>query len=449
MNYLNLKLLINTLALIFLFSISGCDQKRSKQEKLLNNPSKVELVKTPDQYQLLVNGEPFYIKGAGLEFGNMESLAKHGGNAIRTWRVNNGIQTGREVLDEAHKHGLMVSMGLDVAKERHGFNYDDEKAVAEQFERIKQEVISLKDHPALLIWGIGNELNLHYKNPKVWYAVNQIAQMIHDVDPNHPVTTMLAGADKEVIEQVTTLCPDLDFLSFQLYGDIVNLPKYLIESNYQGPYIVTEWGATGHWEVAQTSWGRPIEQTSSEKAMAYRERYELVIASDPQRCLGSFVFLWGQKQERTPTWYGLFLKSGEETPTVDVMHYLWNNKWPLNQSPVLHSLVLNGKNAYENIMLTPGKEYITKAVVSDPENDKITYAWAILTEVAHDKASDGGDFEQHPDTMLEHNYGVHGNELTFVTPEPGEYRLFVYASDGNGHAATANIPFLVEDYVLD
>lgn len=31
-----------------------------------------------------------------------------------------------------------------------------------------------------------------YKNPNVWNAVNDIANMIHDEDPNHPVTTMLA-----------------------------------------------------------------------------------------------------------------------------------------------------------------------------------------------------------------------------------------------------------------
>ena len=33
---------------------------------------------------------------------------------------------------------------------------------------------------------------------------------------------------------------------------------------------------------------------------------------------------------------------------------------------------------------------------------------------------------------------------TLTAPPPGEYRLFAYAYDGNGHAAHANIPFLVE-----
>ena len=132
-----------------------------------NKPVKVELVNKNGKFQLLVNNSPFYIKGAGLEFGNIESVAKHNGNSFRTWRTENGQQSGKEVLDEANKYGLKVAMGIEVGRERHGFDYNDSIAVKKQLDRIKQEVIELKDHPALLMWGIGNELNLRYKNPKV------------------------------------------------------------------------------------------------------------------------------------------------------------------------------------------------------------------------------------------------------------------------------------------
>ena len=158
-------------------------------------------------------------------------------------------------------------MGIEVERERHGFDYDNEHAVAEQMAEIKKDILALKDHPALLMWGIGNELNLRHENPKVWDAVNDLSKMIHQIDPNHLTTTMLAGAEPEVITQVAENCPDLDLLSFQIYGAIDKLPNYLQESNYQGAYMITEWGATGHWECENTTWDRPIEANSSKKPM--------------------------------------------------------------------------------------------------------------------------------------------------------------------------------------
>ena len=68
--------------------------------------------------------------------------------------------------------------------------------------------------------------------------------------------------------------------------------------------MITEWGPTGWWETASTEWKAPIEQTSEEKRQVYEERYTQYISANP-RCLGSFVFLWGQKEERTPTWFSL------------------------------------------------------------------------------------------------------------------------------------------------
>ena len=142
---------------------------------------------------LIIDGKPFYINGAGLEFGDIARLAKYGGNSFRTWSTENGKQSAKEVLDEAYKNGLLVTMGIEVARERHGFDYNDEIAVNAQYERIKREVIALKEHPSLMIWSIGNELNLSYTNPRVWDAVNEISKMIHQVDPNHLTTTTLAG----------------------------------------------------------------------------------------------------------------------------------------------------------------------------------------------------------------------------------------------------------------
>lgn len=436
--YINIQITVIFILAVF----SSCAFNQSVEEY---TPALVKLKKENGKYQLYKDGKAFYIKGAGLGSGveKMEGFQKHGGNSIRTWSVNSGKYSGKEILDEAQRLGLMVCMGIHIGRERHGFDYNDPKAIKEQFDRVKAEVTELKDHPALLMWGIGNELNLSYENNKVWSAVNEISKMIHEVDGNHPTTTMLAGAETNMLKDVMKLAPDLDLISFQFYGALYKLPGLIEKANYTGAYIVSEWGTTGHWEVEKTKWNRPIEETSSQKAQAFKERYTNIIQNDKDHCIGSYVFLWGQKQERTPTWYGLILKSGEETEMVDMMHYLWNNKWPDNRAPQLNDLLLNGQNAAASITVKENQVCNSKVFAIDPDSDTLSYKWEILNEVPVEKQSEGGDFEPSSDKVLGFDYGQKGDELTFKAPPKGEYRLFIYVIDHQGNAATANIPFLV------
>jgi hypothetical protein len=402
-------------------------------------PIKVEIRKADGQYQLYVGGRPFYIQGAGIEHGSQEKLKAHGGNSLRTWGTGNA----RQILDRSLENGLYVTLGLDVARERHGFDYDDQAAVARQLARLKAEVLNYKDHPALIIWAIGNELNLGATNPRVWEAVNQISKMIHEVDANHLTTTTLAGLSPAVVRDIKTRAPDLDLLSIQMYGDLSNLPQRLHEATWEGPYLVTEWGTSGHWEVAKTSWGAPLECDSSTKADFYLKRFQTAIRADRAHCLGSYAFLWGQKQERTPTWFGMFLASGEETAAVDAMHYLWTGAWPANRSPQIEGAWLAGKTASENIRLKPGQSYPARVQVTDPDQDPLTYSWEVMEESSELKT--GGDTESKPKSLPGVVAEARASKVVVKAPTtPGAYRLFVYAFDGHGHAAHVNIPFFVE-----
>lgn len=405
-------------------------------------PAKVEVRQTDGRWQLWVNQKPFFIKGAGLEFGDQEQLAAAGGNSFRTWRTDNGQETGQQVLDRAQKNGLFVTMGLDISRERHGFDYSNADNVAKQLAEIKAQVLQFKDHPALLMWDIGNELNLNSHNPQVWDAVNAISKMIHQVDPNHPTTTSLAGISKELVDDIKRRAPDLDLLCFQSYADIVNLPGELRASGWTGPYAVTEWGATGHWECGKTTWGAPIEDDSSVKAGLYLKRYQTAIASDKNNCLGSYVFLWGNKQERTPTWYGMFLPTGEATKTVDAMQFIWTGRWPEFCSPEVTSFRLDGKTAFQNVHLTSGQNYAAKVVAQSANQAALTYAWEVMEESG--AKSTGGDFESPPQRLAGLLADGAGADAQITAPaRPGAYRLFVFVRDNHGKAGYANIPFYV------
>lgn len=399
---------------------------------------KVELRKIDNSFKLFRDGQPYFIKGAG---GSVypDRISAYGGNSIRTW----GTRSADKILDSAQKYGLTVLLGLDVARERHGFNYDDSVLVKKQLDRLRGEVFKYKDHPALLGWGIGNELNLQYKNPKVWNAVNDISKMIHSLDKNHFTTTVLAGVNKGLVDLIKERTTDIDLLCINTYAGLAGLPKTIRQAGWDGPYLVTEWGPTGHWEGLQTVWKSPIEETSSEKAAVYKSRYEYGVENDRDKCLGSYVFLWGQKQERTPTWYGLFTEKGEESEVVDVMQYLWSRQWPKNRAPHIYSLQLDNKKAIDNIYLQPNTVYPVLALAADADNDPLKYRWEILPEPT--RLSEGGDFEERPKPVEGLIQNRSGRKGTLKTPSvPGAYRLFVYITDGNNNVATANIPFYVK-----
>ena len=301
-----------------------------KEKNVLTNnqPVKVTLHKTDEQFELRVNNEPFYIKGAGLEFGEIPSLAEHNGNSFRTWRTDNGKQTAQEILDEAHKHGLLVTMGIEVARERHGFDYNDEAAVKKQYDRIEKEITPLKDHPALLMWAVGNELNHESTNPKVWDAVNELSKMIHRIDPNHLTTTTLAGINQKYVNYIKERCTDIDLLSFQVYGDLEQLPKMVKKYNWEGAYMVTEWGAPGHWEVAKTSWGAPIEDNSSVKANNYLKKIPKRSRNQHNAMCGILCILMGTKTRKN----------------TDLVWYFFR-RWQRNRGSGCHALPLESKLA--------------------------------------------------------------------------------------------------------
>ena len=122
----------------------------------------VKIEKNENGYYLTRGGQPYYVNGAGGS-SNLQEVLDAGGNSIRTWSA----EEAGKVLDKAHEMGLSVMFGLWVGHERHGFNYDDEEAVKKQLARFTEIVKKYKDHPAILLWGIGNEVDLFYSNTKV------------------------------------------------------------------------------------------------------------------------------------------------------------------------------------------------------------------------------------------------------------------------------------------
>lgn len=394
----------------------------------------VELRQTAQGWHLMRGGKPYFIRGAGGT-AKLEQLAATGANSIRTW----GADDIDELLDAAHALGLSVTVGIWLGHERHGFDYDDQKQVREQFEHARKTVLRYKDHPAVLLWGIGNEMEGFGAgdNPAIWRAVNDVAAMVKKIDPLHPTMTVTAEIGGGRIEGVHERCPAIDIHGINSYGGALSLPERFAAAGATKPYVLTEFGPPGVWEIPKTEWGAPPEPTSTEKSAFYRRSYRNAVLGASGRALGSYVFLWGSKMEATPTWYGMFLRDGARLGAVDVMTELWSGSPPANLAPRIEPLIVEGDRR-----LDPGDELRVRALIVDPEGAAIRTRWVLLREPV--KYATGGDTQPLPPeargAVLE---GSATGARVRMPRNPGPYRLFVYAYDPAGNAATANVPLLV------
>lgn len=400
----------------------------------LSAPSKVEIVSTDAGHVLHVNGEPFWVKGVG---GNdkLELLRDMGGNAIRTW----GADNLEPLLDKAHSLGLKVVVGIWLGHERHGFDYHNIEQVAEQYRKATEAIDRYKDHPAVLAWGLGNEMEMESNgaNAAIWTHIQAIAAYAKRVDPNHPTMTVIAEMGGPKIQAIHALCPDIDIIGINSYGGAPSVPERYRKLGGTKPYMITEFGPLGTWEVAKTDWGAPPEPTSTQKAEQYRRAYEQgILAEKGKLCLGSFAFLWGHKQEATATWFGMLLPDGSRVAAADTMSELWTGKPVANRVPVISPISIDTTTP------SPGQTLRATIDVSDPEGDPLKVEWKLKLEAR--EYGVGGDAEAVPERV---EHAVVRSDLTSaevrMPDEPDRYRLFVTVHDNQGGAATANIPLMI------
>ena len=381
-------------------------------------------------FTLTRGGKPYFIKGAGGQ-NSLPLLKESGGNSIRTW----GSDNIGPLLDEAQKLGLTVCVGVWFGHKEHGFSYLDAKAVAEQQGRVKETVMKYRNHPAVIAWAMGNEMENGLPQDQtlpMWKAVQDGAALCKSLDKKHPVLTVVAEIGGDKVKQINTLCPDVDIIGINSYGGAASLPERYKAAGGVKPYVITEFGPAGTWESPKTPWGATPELTSTQKAAAYKTVYEKAVQNQPL-CLGSYAFVWGSKQEATATWFGMLLPSGEKLAPVDALTELWSGKKPQNLCPVIETLKLDGTDQ-------PDAGSIIKAslAVSDPNGDPLNVRW-VLQKDDLPKPS-GGDTEPKPPTFPGAITDASKTGATVQMPKiPGAYRLFAYVDDGKGGAAVGNI----------
>lgn len=176
-------------------------------------PSHVQIVGVAFQYQYLVNGQPQVIKGMGLNTqyaqflspseraaridSDMAELSALGVNTVLGW---DPAEFDNVLLDAAQRHGIGVIMPFDLDPSA---DYTDPTLRQHVHDEVLAWVERYRSHPALRMWGLGNEV-LHKIVHPAWVGPQDpererqaeafsdwlvwTADDIHALDPDHPVT---------------------------------------------------------------------------------------------------------------------------------------------------------------------------------------------------------------------------------------------------------------------
>ncbi len=376
-------------------------------------------------------GKPYFVKGAGGDT-HLDLLAARGANSLRTWSTDGLAET----LAQAEKLGLTVSAGIWLEPECSWFSYHKPQDCEKQAERVMQQVLAFRDHPALLAWGLGNEMEGDGGNTAYWQQLDKLAVMVKALDPAHPTYTAVAGLSPAKAAGLNQFTPHLDYVGVNTYGGLFSLRQQLDAMGWKRPWLVTEWGPQGFWERPKHSSGAPLEQTSTEKAAMMARGYDEVIAKGGA-CLGGYAFVWGWKYEATATWFGLQTQEGETTESVDVLEQRWSGRAPKNHAPQVKNV--EGAPAEA---VAAGATFEVHASASDPDGDALAWRWQVLPELT---MHDGKGRSLVPLPMEGAvRPGAAGRAVITAPKAPGVYRVYVWIADGHGHAATANAPFAVK-----
>jgi Glycosyl hydrolases family 2, TIM barrel domain len=418
------------------FLTSGYSHRASAAEAV--GASHVELRQTSGHWQLFCDGHPFFVQGAGGD-ASRELLKRCGGNSFRLWGADN--IDGQ--LDEANRLGLKVAVGIwleHTGGPKH-FSYHNPAQVAAQFQLARQAILKFKDNPAVLLWGIGNEMEgENGDDPAVWHAVQDIARLAHQLDPNHPTMTVTAEIGAERVPSINKYCPDIDIHGINSYAGIPTVASRYRALGGTRPFIITEFGPPGAWEdVGRTPWRAPIELTSTAKADVYRAAYTgTILAERGNLCLGSYCFLWGHKEEATATWFGMFLPDGSRLGSVDAMQELWTGRPPAVPCPKILSLKVDQNQ------IRPGSTIHAALDTADPSGRPLTVKWVLTVDPA--RYITGGAFSASArvlDNAIS-NGNLQGADIE-MPAETGPYWLYAYVHDDAGGAATAVVPLDVND----
>ena len=268
---------------IFLFSLAwvvfSCNKKTNTD------------VVSVSERQILVNENPYLIKGIcyhpvpkgskDLSFNSLDQdLALMVEAGINTIRVYVPIDN-KDVLDKIHDAGLKVIIGFGYNQ---GGRFDILSGTFVDY------INTFKNHPAILMWELGNEYNYHPEwfegDIKNWYkALKEATHLAHENDTNHPVTTAHGDLPDAL---ALSICTNIDVWGMNSYR--WDNPEAIFsewEALSHKPMYLSEAGGDSYMTISRDGY----EAGSNEKAQANANKNILnAIFKNQDICSGVTMF---------------------------------------------------------------------------------------------------------------------------------------------------------------
>lgn len=247
--------------------------------------------------QILVDGVALHIQGVcwnpvpaggthpdGLDYAgyadqDIALMQAAGVNAVRTYEP----LTDTVVLDK------LYAAGIHVLSTVYPYGGNDVGTV-------RANVEPVKDHPAILMWVLGNEWNYNglyvdLPHDETLQRINDAAAQVRMVDTSHPIMTIYGGVPAQ---SVIDAMPEIDVWGVNYYGGLSFGESFSQWAARSGkPMVITEYGAdaynsnSGMYDPdAQAEATRVLTQLIADNASA--DNPEAV-------CAGGTIFEWADE----------------------------------------------------------------------------------------------------------------------------------------------------------
>ncbi|MEU3348970.1 discoidin domain-containing protein [Streptomyces sp. NPDC006700] len=415
--------------------------------------SVVKVTGTKGNWQLTVDGKPYQIKGltwgpsASSADTYMPDLKSMGVNTIRTWGTD---ASSKPLFDSAAARGIKVVAGFWLQPgggPGSGGCVDyvtDTTYKNNMLNEFANWVQTYKDNAGVLMWDVGNESVLGLQNcyggdqlerERNAYTsfVNDVARRIHGIDPNHPVTSTDAWVG--AWPYFKRNAPDLDLYAVNSYNGVCDIRSAWQQGGYDKPYIVTESGPAGEWEVPNDANGVPAEPNDQAKAAGYTKAWNCVTGHSGV-ALGATLFHYGTEYDFGGIWFNLLPAGQKRLSYYAVKKAYGGDTSHDNTPPVLSDIGVQGDPG----AVQAGRDVTLDVQATDPDGDAVTY------EVLDNSMYLDGSSQLN--SLRFTNQGA--GRLKFTAPDrPGVWKVYVKATDGHGNVGVQSRSIRVIPPVID